>query len=62
MVTPNLVGGSPFPGPVSKEKIAFVSRGHLDKLHLLLDAPKQAWWGITYLLFLTYNKISLWVL
>ena len=32
MVTPDPAGGPPLLGPVSKEKVPFVSKGQLDKL------------------------------
>ena len=32
MVTPDPTGGPPLLGPVSKEKVPFVSKGQLDKL------------------------------
>ena len=32
MATPDPSGGPPMVGPVSKEKVAFVSKGQLDKL------------------------------
>lgn len=32
MVTPDPAGGPPLLGPISKEKVPFVSKGQLDKL------------------------------